>query len=315
MRALRSGCTTLVGTMITVLAALVCLYPGTAFGDGGTGNGGSGSVTTGWGSATVGHSKVTIGVGVNHEVPAPGIPPTPDPSTPPFYYGTTPCTECAMDGEVCLADGKLGLIPVAPGSDPLADLPAGDSVPVYVELISTVTGKVVGYAGETLCNPPVVPAPPPPNAEAVWRTVPLPVPQIEFNPGSYGVTQLPTWFWLANDTAGVDAHVSVPGGVDGYAVTVSVHPVAYNWSFGDGATAASSNAGGPGSSAAASVTHTFAEAGTFSVAVGVVWAGSYTFSGYGFTETVAIGPVDQAETVQPYTVQQIRSALAPSGSS
>lgn len=295
---------------LVALCATISLTPtGTAYGVGGTGNG----LGPGWGSGSVGSGGVTVGVGVN--APPPGTPPAPDPAPstiPPYYYATAPCIACVVHGEVCLADGELGLIPVAPGVNS-GYIPAADSMPVFVELISSSTGMVAGDGATLGCDPPIAPSPPSPAA--VWRTVPLPVPQIEFNPGSYGVTQLPTWFWLANDTAGVDAHVSVPGGVDGYAVTVSVHPVAYNWSFGDGATAASSNAGGPGSSAAASVTHTFAEAGTFSVAVGVVWAGSYTFSGYGFTETVAIGPVDQAETVQPYTVQQIRSALAPSGSS
>jgi hypothetical protein len=201
---------------------------------------------------------------------------------------------------------------VPSGSDLLANLPAGDTVPVYVVLISTTTGDIVGYAGTTLCLPQAAPAPPPPSAEAVWQTVPLPVAQIELNPNTYGVTQLPTWFTLANDAAGVDARVAVPGGVGGYTVTVAVHPVAFYWTFGDGATAVSETAGVQGSATLASATHTYLQPGTLQVQVMVAWAGSYTFTGYGVTQTEPLGPVDQAESTQPYTVQQIGSVLVPS---
>jgi hypothetical protein len=216
-----------------------------------------------------------------------------------------------LNGEVCLANGKLGLTPVPAGSNPLTDLPAGDSVPVYVEIISSTTGAVVGYAGQTLCNPP--PPPPPPSLGAIWEAAPLPVPQVEFNPGSYGLVQLPTWFWLNDDAAGADLTVG-PLVVGGYSVTVTVHPVAYYWSFGDGETAVSDTAGSSGSAANASTTHTYVDMGTFPVGVIVAWAGSYTFSGFGVTETVALGPVDQAEAFQPYVVQEVRSVLVGGGS-
>jgi hypothetical protein len=139
------------------------------------------------------------------------------------------------------------------------------------------------------------------------------MPQISFNPGTFGVTQLPTWFWLANDTEGVNVSVAVPGGVGGYSVTVAVHPVAYYWDFGDGSSAVSYTAGSAGSATNASVTHTYGAATTYSVGLTVEWEGAYTFAGYGVTETVPLGPVDQAQKVQPYVVQQVRSVLLPSG--
>ena len=228
----------------------------------------------------------------------------------PVYYATTPCTECALNGEVCLPNGQLGLIPVPPGTDPLGNLPAGDTVPVYVEIVNSITGQVVGYTGQTLCIAPPAP-PPPPSADVVWRTAPLPPADIEFNPGTYGITQLPTWFWLANDAESVDVRAAIPGGADGYAVVLTVHPVAYYWSFGDGATAVSYTAGEPGSAVNASATHTYSEPGTFTVGLTIAWAGSYTFTGYGISETVAVGPVDQPESSHTYIVQQIRSILVP----
>jgi hypothetical protein len=162
-----------------------------------------------------------------------------------------------------------------------------------------------------------VPPPVPPVATTVWerasRVQQLPRPQIEINPGAHGLAQLPTWFWLGNDASGVDLTVGVPGGIDGYAVTLRAHPVAYDWTFGDGQTAVSYTAGSAGSGASASATHTYLDNGTFPVGVTVTWAGSYTFTGYGVTETVPLGPVRQPETVQPYVVQQIRSVLVGGG--
>jgi hypothetical protein len=138
------------------------------------------------------------------------------------------------------------------------------------------------------------------------------LPKIEFNPESCGIVQLPTWFWLDNDAAGGNLTVG-PVGVGGYSVTVTVHPVAYYWDFGDGATAASSSAGEPGSATDASTTHTYLHKGTFQVGVTVVWAGAYTFSGHGVVQTVAVGPVDQPEVVHRYVVQEIRSVIVDEG--
>lgn len=286
-------------TVLVMAGAPVAAYAG---GQGGSGYG------------VVGPTGVGGVVGA-YGGPTTTLAPSPDPapsSTPPDYYEDIPCTECALSGEVCLASGKLSLIPLPPNFNPLTDpLPAGDSVPMYVEIISSTTGQVLGYAGETLCNP--TPPPVPPSAADVWQVVPLPLPQLEFNPSSYGLAQLPTWFWLNDDPAGTDVTVG-PLRIDGYSVTVTAHPVAYYWSFGDGQTAVSDTAGSSGSAANASTTHTYVDMGTFPVGVIVAWVGSYTFTGFGVTETVALGPVDQAEAFQPYVVQEVRSVLVGGGS-
>ncbi|HTV12129.1 MAG TPA: hypothetical protein VME20_09725 [Acidimicrobiales bacterium] len=175
--------------------------------------------------------------------------------------------------------------------------------------MNSATNAVEGYLGETLCTPKPIPPPDPPSPAAVWGAVPLPEPDIQTNPATYGVTQLQSWFWLGNDSQGANDIISV--GIDGYAVTVTAHPVAYYWIFGDGTGAVSDTEGSAGGAANASATHTYTQAGTYPLGVIVAWQGTYMFTGFGVTETVPLGPVDQPEHVVNYTVQQIRSALLP----
>ena len=272
----------------------------------------TGSGTSGWGAGAIGPGGVAVGVGSATPPGSPASTPDPPPSSlPPYYYELVQCTECALNGEVCKANGQLGLIPVAQGTDPVNKLPAGDSVPDYVKIMRSVTNTFEGYLGETLCPQDAAPPPPPPSAAMVWEYVPLPTAQIQVNPGTYGVTQLQSWFSLGDDAA--DANTAVTGAIDGYRVTLTAHPVAYYWYFGDGASAESSSAGAAGSAGTASATHTYLEPGTYSVGVIVAWVGVYTFTGYGVTETVPLGPVDQPEQILQYRVQEIRSMLLPAG--
>jgi hypothetical protein len=217
-----------------------------------------------------------------------------------------PCTSCLVAGEVCLPNGQLGTVPNLNPNN----LPPGDTEPYTVVMINSSTGAVPPQADQVVCAPP--PAPPPPTAGDVLDTAPLPSPEVGFDPGTDGIVQLPTWFWLKNDPAGVNFTVG-PISVGGYSVVLTVHPVAYYWSFGDGQTATSHTAGGPGSAAAASTVHTYLEKGTYVVGVSVAWQGSYTFSGYGFSQTVPLGPVDQTPSVHDYIVQEVRSVLTHEG--
>ena len=297
---------TAVGGLIC-LALLLLLPLPVALAEGGAGTGGTGGA--GWGGGSLGGGGVTVGVGVDDNQPAP-TGHSVQPALPPRYeYSTVPCDECVIDGEVCYPDGQLGLVPVQPGEDTAEALPPGFTVPLLVIIVSSATHQFIGYAGQTICVRAAQP-PPAPTPAAVWASVPLPEAQISFDPATYGVTQLQTWFWLANDLEKVDVTVAVPGGVGGYSVTATVHPVAYDWTFGDG-TGEVSFTGGPGAAAGAAATHTYTEPGTYSVGVAVQWAGSYTFAGYGVDQTVPLGPVSQAETVRAYQVQQIRSLLLP----
>ena len=286
MKPPRGGTAALATTATVLMVTSFLVSPDVAYGAGGQGNG--------WGTGSLGPGGASVAVG-DSRAPTPSVPPAPDPA--PSSNGgkwvDQVCTDCAgLTGQVCNAAAQLVNVP--PGG-----LPAGDNEPVVLQLV--LPNGTLGYEGPLDCAPP--PPPPPPSAAAVWSVAPFPAPQIELNPSSYGLAQLPTWFWLANDAHGVDLTAAVPGGIDGYSVDLTAHPVAYYWSFGDGQTGVSDTAGSAGSAARASTTHTYVDMGTFSVGVIVAWAGSYTFTGYGVTETVALGPVDQAEAAHPYLVQ------------
>lgn len=223
------------------------------------------------------------------------------------YWKAVVCTACLANGMVCTASGQMGAVPAK-----TKKLPAGDTYAVTFYLV--VPGDPAAGTWSIGCSAP----PPPPSASQVWAVVTgekqLPQPQIELSPGRDGLVRLPTWLWLADDPRGVDLTVSVPGGINGYAVSVTVHPIAYTWDFGDGQTATSSDAGGPGGTADASAVHTYFSKGTYSVGVTVAWAGSYLFSGYGANATEGLGPVQQDEVLRPYVVQEVRSVLlAPGG--
>jgi hypothetical protein len=135
----------------------------------------------------------------------------------------------------------------------------------------------------------------------VWATTPLPVPKFNFNPGTLGLTQLPTWFWLTGTSSQVTARVDIRG----YMVVTTAHPTAYYWFFGDGTQATGSSAGSP---AAPSVTHTYVTKSRYAVQVIIGWSGQYTFAGNGVgPETVQLGTVDGPADTADYGVQEVRS--------
>jgi PKD repeat protein len=140
----------------------------------------------------------------------------------------------------------------------------------------------------------------------VWAATLLPTATINFNPGTLGLTQLPTWYWVTGVGGGIQATVNIRG----YQVVTTASPVAYYWQFGDGGGAAGS---APGSEAAPSATHTYTTKGRYTVQVIVGWNGSYTFTGYGIpAQTVQLGTVDGPTDTAAYGVQEIRSVgVAP----
>ncbi len=138
----------------------------------------------------------------------------------------------------------------------------------------------------------------------MWSDVPLPVPVLGIDPATAGITQLASWFWVK----GGGGPVSVSAEMGLYAVTATAAPVAYQWEFGDGASAVSADAGGV---AAPSVTHTYLEKGTYSVGVAVEYAGSYSFAGPAGAGSASLGSYWQPRVSTPYTVQEVRSVLFP----
>lgn len=182
-------------------------------------------------------------------------------------------------------------------------------VPQYVQEYSP-QGQPVGLAqmwcpGEPLPTP-APPAPPPGSAD-VWAEVPLPTAVVEFSPDEVGLTQLPTWFWAQ----GVSQSVEVTAEIDGYRIMTSAQPVGYTWHFGDGTSASVTTAG---TASDPSVEHTYAEAGTYDVSVVVEYTGSFNFVGpTGNAGTEPLSPYYSRAFVAPYTVQQVRSVLVPTG--
>ena len=148
--------------------------------------------------------------------------------------------------------------------------------------------------------------PPPPSAGQVWSEVPLPAPVPDINPATAGITQLASWFWVK----GGGGPVSVTAEMGASTVTATASPVAYQWDFGDGTSAASGRAGGEG---APSVTHTYVEKGTYSVGLAVEYAGSYSFAGPAGSGSASLGSYWQAPVSASYTVQEVRSVLLPPG--
>lgn len=188
-------------------------------------------------------------------------------------------------------------------------------MPFTLVPVNTATGAYYPWVAPVSCPTPaapVPPPPPPPSPQQVVEQVAFPQPALALDPAGIGVAQLPTWFWLRNDGAG-DVFTVGPVGVGGYTVLLTARPVAYYWSFGDGSTAVSRTAGGPGSAASASVVHTYRRKGVYTVGVSVAWAGSYTFAGHGLRQTASLGPVRQGEAYRSYTVQEIRSVLTREG--
>lgn len=165
----------------------------------------------------------------------------------------------------------------------------------------TGSRSVICPAGQTSTTPA---PPPPPSAGQVWSDVPLPVPVPGINPGTAGITQLASWFWVK----GGGGPVSVTAEMGLYTVSATASPVAYQWEFGDGTSAVSANAGGAGTP---SVTHTYLEKGTYSVDLAVEYAGSYSFAGPAGAGSASLGSYWQPPVSTPYTVQEVRSVLLP----
>lgn len=293
---------------LVTLVVVGVLDPAVAWG----GNQGGGGLQ-GWGGGALGRGGATVGVlvsaGSNTTSTVPKRSRVSQPqSLPRFYVDTVPCPMCASGGLVCLGNGTIGH--VAPTGGPL---PPGESEPSSLVLVNPRTGAVPPQVDQLVCPAPAPPPPPPPpSPQQVMEQVEFPAPSVELSPARIGVVQLPTWFWLGNDAATGDFKVG-PIGVGGYYVVLTAHPAAYYWSFGDGLTAVSDSAGGPGGAGAAAVVHTYREKGTYAVGVDVAWVGSYTFYGHGIHQTVALGPVEQGEVYRSYTVQEIRSVLTQEG--
>ena len=202
------------------------------------GLGGNGGGCSGFGTVgpTIG---ATAGCGGSPNQPTPTQPEDPKPDTSGTGYTYKP------------ADNDWGYI-TCPN-------PTGPDMPEALQEYGP-NGQPVGTPIVVCPSQPVpepnVPPPPPPTPADVWAHVSLPSPALAINPATVGITQLASWFWVT----GVGGAVTVTAAINGYSVTTTATPVAYQWNFGDGSTDTSQT---PGSESDPSVTHTYDYKGTY----------------------------------------------------
>lgn len=265
----------------------------------------------GSGSGSLGPGGIGAGAGVpgsgNGPAPVSYTPPPPNapPSTQSGYIWTNLGSDLLMtctNGQPTAIPPPVG--PNGPGTGMSLGPPGAAGFPDLYELVGP-TGNVIATKdvcpGAALAPTPPPPPPPPPTPAEVWAATPLPIPTVNFDPSTLGVTQLPTWFWLSGATGQVTATVTIRG----YTVATTAHSVDYYWSFGDGAGATSAS---PGTQAAPSVTHTYVTKARYTVKVVVGWSGQYTFTGNGVgAQTVPLGTVDGPADTAGYGVQEVRS--------
>jgi PKD domain len=272
---------------ISLFGALALLFiealiPANAAAGGVTGNGG--------GCGAYG----SIGASVSAAVGCPGSPSQPAPS-----QNTDPKTGGDEVGDKWEpADNNFGYITCPNPTGPNM----ADALQEYGP-----NGKPIGNATVVCPQPapkPTAPPPPPPTPAEVWASVPLPTPAMGINPAAVGITQLPSWFWVTR----ANGPVTVTLIIDGYTVTTTATPVAYQWNFGDGS---SSTGVGPGDETNPSVTHTYHYKGTYIVTLSIEYAGTFSYAGFGSIGTEALGDYEQPGLSAPYVVQEVRSVLTP----
>jgi hypothetical protein len=137
---------------------------------------------------------------------------------------------------------------------------------------------------------------------SVFRSQHIPTPVMGLSPGQRGLTGLQTWYWYPGTS-----DVSVGFGIRGFVITAAAKATTYRWSTGDGNVLQSSR---PGSPAAPSAEHTYrTKSSGYPVSLSMVWAGTYTWSGFGDSGSGSLGPVTVTGETHPYPVAEVRSVL------
>ena len=137
---------------------------------------------------------------------------------------------------------------------------------------------------------------------SVFRSQHIPIPVVGLSPGQRGLTGLETWYWYPGTS-----DVSVGFGIRGFAITAAARATTFRWSTGDGVVLRSSRPGSPG---APSAEHTYrTKSSGYPVSLSMVWAGTYTWSGFGDSGSGSLGPVTVTGETHPYPVAEVRSVL------
>ena len=212
-------------------------------------------------------------------------PPTP-PVAGPTGNRLNPGTRVVADGILCADD-----------QDPLKRIGQSSSVQHLTPAGWVTISQACVYPGLAAPAPP----PPPPTPAEVWARVPLNKATLGVSPRGEGVTGFPTWFWYEGGTEGVSLNL----GLRGYSLTVQAKPYRFTWTTGDGASGGSSHPGSPDKPA---FTHTYQTRGDYRLTMTVSWAGTYSFSGYGISQTGSLGSVT-VEASRAYHVYEVRGVL------
>ena len=186
----------------------------------------------------------------------------------------------------------------------------------YIEqLVDRDTGEVV--SSRTGCE--VRPGPRPPTAPRaqpelpapveIWERVPLPLPEWGLNPSGNGLTGLDTWLWDPNGGAPVSATVTLGG----FTAVATARPVRWEWRMWERGDTPNVNphpfvvSTSPGSEERPAGTYKYETNGEYTLTHTVVWAGTYTFTGPGVSETVDLGMTTTSSS-RRYQVISVRGA-------
>ncbi len=158
---------------------------------------------------------------------------------------------------------------------------------------------------------PAAPAaqPEPPAPQEIWEDVPLPVPDWGLNPSGNGLTGLETWLWDPNGGAPVTATVTLGG----FTATATARPVRWEWRMWERGDTPNVNphplvvSTSPGSQERPAGKYMYETNGEYTLTHTVVWAGSYSFSGPGVSETVDLGTTTTSSS-RRYQVISVRGA-------
>ncbi len=186
----------------------------------------------------------------------------------------------------------------------------------YIDrIVNRESGEVVSRRDGCQVRPgprtPAAPAarPEPPAAQEVWEHVPLPLSEWGINPSGNGLTGLETWLWDPSGGTPVAATVTLGG----FTATATARPVRWEWRMWERGDNANVNphplvvSTSPGSEQRPAGKYMYETNGQYTVTHTVVWAGSYTLSGPGVSETVDLGTTTTSSS-RRYQVISVRGA-------
>ena len=137
---------------------------------------------------------------------------------------------------------------------------------------------------------------------SIFRSQHIPSPVVALSPGERGLTGLETRYWYPGAS-----DVTVGFGIRGFAISATARVTTFRWSTGDGVVLQSSR---PGTSSSPSARHTYqTKSSGYPVSLSTVWAGTYTWSGFGDSGSGSLGPVTVTGEIHPYPVTEVRSVL------